>query len=68
MARPKQYHEARVTTAIRLPESIHSALSAEAKAQRVSVNRIVTSVVSEYLNSDRAPVDNLPDAAQGTQA
>lgn len=49
MARPKKFHEKRVTTAIRLPEGLHERLHAAADERDVSVNLLVTHAVSEYL-------------------
>jgi predicted HicB family RNase H-like nuclease len=49
MARPKVYDERRVTTAIRLPESLHDRLRAEADARQVSVNYLVTHALADYL-------------------
>ena len=51
MARPKTFHEQRVTTAIRLPESLHRRLSDEADARDVSLNLLVTKAVENYLEA-----------------
>lgn len=49
MARPKKFHEKRVTTAVRLPEDLHDRLHMAADERDVSVNLLVTRAVSEYL-------------------
>lgn len=51
MARPKKYTEERVTTAVRLPVSLHRRLQQEAEARDVSVNYIVTKATSRWLES-----------------
>jgi len=55
MGRPKIHDEPRVTTAVRIPESLHQRLHQAATDRDVSVNRLVTRAVSDYL-------DRLPDA------
>lgn len=50
MARPKLYDEARVTTAIRLPESLHDRLKAAADDREVSVNYLVVRALDDYLS------------------
>ena len=49
MSRPKVYDEPRVTTAIRLPTSLHGELQCAASERDVSVNFLVTRAVSAYL-------------------
>jgi hypothetical protein len=61
MARPKLYDEDRVSTAVRLPASLHDQLRREASDRRVSANLIVERAVTEYLgrlsgDSDQASV------------
>ncbi len=55
MGRPKLHEEPRVTTAVRIPKSLHQRLHKAAAERDVSVNRLVTRAVSDYL-------DRLPDA------
>lgn len=56
MPRPKTYTEARVATAVRIPESVHRRLQQAAIDRDVSTNLLVTRAVTEYL-------DRLPSAA-----
>lgn len=58
MARPRTHRENRVTTAIRLPESLHQQLRAAADEREVSVNLLVQRAVSDYLQR-LIPVDEL---------
>lgn len=58
MARPKKFHEKRVTTAVRLPEGLHDRLHEAADERDVSVNLLVTRAVSDYLERLR-PVDEV---------
>lgn len=51
MARPKKYTEERVTTAVRLPVSLHRRLQQEAEARDVSVNYLVTKATTRLLES-----------------
>jgi predicted transcriptional regulator len=53
MARPRTYEEARIATAVRLPESIHRRLHEAASDRDISANLLVTRAVSEFL--DRLP-------------
>jgi hypothetical protein len=55
MARPKNYEEKRIATAVRLPESIHRRLHEAASDRDVSANLLVIRAVSEFL-------DHLPTA------
>jgi predicted transcriptional regulator len=50
MARPRIYEEPRVTTAIRLPESIHDRLRTVAHERDISANLIATKAIEEYLD------------------
>lgn len=50
MPRPKIYDEPRVTTALRLPESLHDRLRSTAYARDVSVNLLATKAIKEYLD------------------
>lgn len=50
MARPTKHHEKRVTTAVRLTESLHARLHETAAERDVSVNLIVSRAVTEYLD------------------
>jgi len=53
MARPRIFHEERVTTAVRLPQSVHRRLRQAAADRDVSANLLVTRAVTEFL--DRLP-------------
>jgi hypothetical protein len=48
MSRPKVYEEHRVTTAVRLPEGLHSWLKATALERDVSVTYLVVRAVEDY--------------------
>ncbi len=61
MARPKVYDEPRVTTALRLPESLHTRLRSTADERDVSVNLIATKAIKEYL--DQLERMDLPETA-----
>lgn len=50
MARPRIHHEKRVTTAVRLPESLHDRVKEAADDRDVSVNLLVTKALEEYLD------------------
>ncbi len=49
MARPRIFHEERVTTAVRLPRSVHRRLRQAADDRDVSANLLVTRAVTEFL-------------------
>jgi predicted HicB family RNase H-like nuclease len=49
MARPRVYHEQRVSTAIRLPVTLHGRLQRAAIERDVSVNYLVTRAVQDLL-------------------
>lgn len=55
MARPKVHHEKRVSTAIRIPESLHDRLREAADERDVSVNLLATRALSEFLDSLISP-------------
>ena len=58
MARPRLYHQDRITTAIRLPRDLHTRLREEAVRRDVSVNLLVERALAQYL--DRlTPVEDL---------
>ena len=58
MARPKLYEGKRVTTAVRVPEPLHSRLTTAAAEREISVNYLVLKAVEDYL--DRLiPADQL---------
>jgi predicted transcriptional regulator len=57
MARPKVYDEDRVSTAVRLPASLHDRLRREASDRRVSANLIVEKAVEAYLGDRRSSAD-----------
>ena len=48
MSRPKIYEETRITTAVRLPESIHLWLKATALERDVSVTYLVVRALEDY--------------------
>jgi predicted HicB family RNase H-like nuclease len=50
MARPRVYDEKRVTTAVRLPESLHERLRDAADERDVSVNLLVMKAIDDYLD------------------
>jgi len=58
VARPRVYEEERVSTAVRLPASLHEQLKEEARARQVSVNFLVERAVGHYL-------ELLPERAAG---
>lgn len=43
------HHENRITTAIRVPEGLHSELAAEADKRDVSVNFMVVRAIEDFL-------------------
>jgi predicted HicB family RNase H-like nuclease len=49
MARSKTYDEPRISTAVRIPESLHADLLAMADQNDISVNLLVTKAISAYL-------------------
>jgi predicted HicB family RNase H-like nuclease len=51
MARPRIYNEPRVTTAVRLPQSLHAQLHELAAEQSVSVNSLLSSAVDSYVRN-----------------
>lgn len=55
MPRPRVYDEQRVTTAVRLPESIHDRLREEAHERDVSVNFLINRAVDQYLSTLTKP-------------
>ena len=50
MTRPRVYNEARVATAVRLPESLHKRLQQVAEDRDVSANLLITKAVGDYLD------------------
>jgi predicted HicB family RNase H-like nuclease len=58
MGRPRTTDEKRVTTAVRLPESMHERLTKEAETRDVSVNLLVTKAIDAYLEA-LVPVEEL---------
>jgi predicted DNA-binding ribbon-helix-helix protein len=64
MSRPKVYEEHRVTTAVRLPESLHDWLKATARERDVSVTYLVVRAIDDY--RDRiAPLTASPATGSG---
>jgi predicted HicB family RNase H-like nuclease len=56
MGRPRRTTEARVSTQVRLPRSVHDRLLAAADERVVSVNWLVTRAVERFLD-DLLPLD-----------
>jgi predicted HicB family RNase H-like nuclease len=50
MARPKVHKEKRVTTAIRVPERLHSDLARAAEERDLSVNYLVVRAIEEFMD------------------
>ena len=48
MSRPKVYDEPRITTAVRLPESLHGWLKSAARERDVSVTYLVVRALEDY--------------------
>lgn len=57
MARPKIYQERRITTAVRLPESLHQRLQEAAQSRDVSVNYLLIKAADHYLRSELVPLE-----------
>jgi predicted HicB family RNase H-like nuclease len=58
MGRPRVHTEDRVTTAVRVPKTLHDRVRAAAQERQVGVNLLVVRALEEYL--DRlVPVDEL---------
>lgn len=55
--RPKQYLEERVTTAIRVPISLHARLQEEAELRDTSINHLVVRAARYYLDHRLPPLD-----------
>lgn len=51
MSRPKKFTEHRVTTAVRLPESLHRELEAVAAERDTSINHLLCKGAEFYLKS-----------------
>jgi hypothetical protein len=64
MARPKQYDEERIATAVRLPASLHRELHAAAIDRDVSANLLIVRAVRRYLEQLR-PVEEDVRSATG---
>lgn len=54
MARPKQYSDDRVTTAIRLPAELQEAFRRLAEERDVSVNYLINRAMLRYLDEHAA--------------
>ena len=64
MSRPKVYDEPRITTAVRLPESLHGWLKSAARERDVSVTYLVVRALEDY--RDRiAPLTHPPAGRAG---
>lgn len=57
MARPKQYDEERIATAVRLPASLHRDLHEAAERRDVSANLLIVKALRRYLEQI-VPVDD----------
>jgi predicted transcriptional regulator len=68
MARPKIYDEPRVTTAIRLPESVHDRLRAAADERDISANLIATKAIEQYLDHLKPLESNLGRRVAGQRS
>jgi predicted HicB family RNase H-like nuclease len=55
MPRPRVYDEPRISTAIRLPESLHERLKREALERDVSVNYLINRAIAQYLDVSTRP-------------
>lgn len=64
MARPRMYEEERVTTAVRLPASLHKRLQEAADDRDVSVNFLVVRALARYVD-DLSPVDQIDGIRRG---
>ena len=49
VGRPREYDESRVSTSVRLPESLHHDLAEAARDHGLSVNRMIEQAVIEFL-------------------
>jgi len=58
VSRPRENHDQRVTTAVRLPADLHERLKATARERDVSANYMVVRAVEEFLER-LIPVDEL---------
>ena len=50
MARPKVHHEERITTAVRIPESLHNRLREAADERELSANYLIVRAIEDYLD------------------
>lgn len=50
MARPKVHHEERITTAVRIPESLHNRLRDAADERELSANYLIVRAIENYLD------------------
>jgi predicted transcriptional regulator len=57
MARPKKYEGARITTAIRIPEGLHSRLQDVAEARDTSINHLMVKAAAYYLDNVLRPLE-----------
>jgi predicted DNA-binding ribbon-helix-helix protein len=64
MSRPRIYEEHRITTAVRLPESLHDWLKATARERDVSVTYLVVRALEDY-RKRIAPLTSAPAGSEG---
>lgn len=57
MPRPRIYHEERVATALRLPQSLYHALKVAAQQRDVSANSLAVRALSDYLERLTDPAE-----------
>lgn len=55
--RPKQYLEDRVTTAMRIPASLHARLQEEAALRDTSINHLLVRAARYYLDNRLPPLE-----------
>jgi predicted HicB family RNase H-like nuclease len=60
VGRPRIHHEERVTTAVRLPRSLHERLRAAADERQVAANLLVQKALEDYLRRLRPVADLAP--------
>jgi predicted HicB family RNase H-like nuclease len=51
MGRPRTFTENRISTAVRIPESLHDRLQAAAEERDVSINHMVVRAITLYLDN-----------------
>jgi predicted HicB family RNase H-like nuclease len=56
MARPRTFTEKRISTAVRIPESLHDRLQEAAEERDVSINHMVVRAITLYLDNHLKPL------------